>query len=50
MLTESTALRDKVHENAALLPRGDARSSVSISCPASIPIVPVMLYDPKVAE
>ena len=50
MLSESTALRDKVHENAALLPRGDARSWVSISCPASIPIVPVMLYDPKVAN
>ena len=39
MLEESTALRDKVHENAAF-----------DLLPGEHPIVPVMLYDPKVAN
>ena len=48
MLSESTALRDKVHENAAYF-RAEMEKLGFDLLPGEHPIVPVMLYDPKVA-
>ena len=48
MLTESTALRDKVHENARYFRAGMEKLGFDL-LPGEHPIVPVMLYDPKVA-
>ena len=49
MLTESTALRDKVHENAHYF-RAEMEKLGFDLLPGEHPIVPVMLYDPKVAN
>lgn len=49
MLTESTALRDKVHENARYF-RAEMEKCGFDLLPGEHPIVPVMLYDPKVAN
>ena len=49
MLTESTALRDKVHENARYF-RAEMEKCGFDLLPGEHPIVPVMLYDPKVAQ
>ncbi len=49
MLEESTALRDKVHENAAYF-RAEMEKVGFDLLPGEHPIVPVMLYDPKVAN
>lgn len=49
MLEESTALRDKVHENAAYF-RAEMEKYGFDMLPGEHPIVPVMLYDPKVAN
>lgn len=49
MLTESTALRDKVHENARYF-RAEMEKLGFDLLPGEHPIVPVMLYDPKVAN
>ena len=49
MLEESTALRDKVHENAAYF-RAEMEKHGFDMLPGEHPIVPVMLYDPKVAN
>ena len=49
MLEESTALRDKVHENAAYY-RAEMEKVGFDLLPGEHPIVPVMLYDPKVAN
>ena len=49
MLTESTALRDKVHENARYF-RAEMEKLGFDLLPGEHPIVPVMLYDPKVAH
>ena len=48
MLTESTALRDKVHENGRYF-RAEMEKLGFDLLPGEHPIVPVMLYDPKVA-
>jgi len=48
MLNESTALRDKVHENAAYF-RAEMEKLGFDLLPGEHPIVPIMLYDPKVA-
>jgi len=49
MLTESTALRDKVHENTAYFRK--ELSKLGFDVPEGThPIVPVMLYDAKVAQ
>ena len=48
MLRESTALRDKVHENARYF-RAQMEKLGFDLLPGEHPIVPVMLYDPKVA-
>ena len=48
MLTESTALRDKVHENARYF-RAEMEKLGFDLLPGEHPIVPVMLYDPKSA-
>ncbi len=48
MLSESTALRDKVHENARYFRAGMEELGFDL-LPGEHPIVPVMLYDPKVA-
>ena len=48
MLTESTALRDKVHENARYF-RAEIEKLGFDLLPGEHPIVPVMLYDPKIA-
>ncbi len=48
MLNESTALRDKVHENARYF-RAEMEKLGFDLLPGEHPIVPVMLYDPKVA-
>ena len=48
MLTESTALRDRVHENARYF-RAEMEKLGFDLLPGEHPIVPVMLYDPKVA-
>ena len=49
MLEESTALRDRVHENAAYF-RAELEKVGFDLLPGEHPIVPVMLYDPKVAN
>jgi len=49
MLTESTALRDKVHENARYF-RAEMEKLGFELLPGEHPIVPVMLYDAKVAH
>ena len=48
MLTESTALRDKVHENARYF-RAEMEKLGFDLLPGEHPIVPVMLDDPKIA-
>ena len=48
MLNASTALRDKVHENARYF-RAEMEKCGFDLLPGEHPIVPVMLYDPKVA-
>ena len=49
LLEESTALRDKVHENARYF-RCEMEKLGFDLLPGEHPIVPVMLYDPKVAH
>ncbi|MBE6961787.1 MAG: glycine C-acetyltransferase [Ruminococcaceae bacterium] len=49
MLTESTALRDKVHENARYF-RAEMEKIGFELLPGEHPIVPVMLYDAKIAH
>lgn len=49
MLEESTALRDKVHENANYF-RAQMDEAGFDLLPGEHPIVPVMLYDPHVAQ
>ncbi len=49
MLTESTALRDKVHENTAYFRRELAKLGFDVP-EGTHPIVPVMLYDAKIAQ
>ena len=49
LLNESTALRDKVHENAAYF-RSEMEKLGFDLLPGEHPIVPVMLYDPKLAH
>ena len=49
LLEESTALRDKVHENARYF-RTEMEKLGFDLLPGEHPIVPVMLYDPKVAH
>ena len=49
MLEESTALRDKVHENARYF-RAEMEKLGFDLLPGEHPIVPVMLYDPKIAH
>ena len=49
MLTESTALRDKVHENARYFRQEMEKLGFDL-LPGEHPIVPIMLYDPKVAH
>ena len=49
MLTESTALRDRVHENARYFRQEMEKLGFDL-LPGEHPIVPVMLYDPKIAN
>jgi len=49
MLNASTALRDKVHENARYF-RAEMEKLGFDLLPGEHPIVPVMLYDPKIAN
>ena len=49
MLNESTALRDKVHENARYFRQEMEKAGFDL-LPGEHPIVPVMLYDPKIAN
>jgi len=49
MLEESTALRDKVHENARYF-RAEMEKLGFDLLPGEHPIVPVMLYEPKLAH
>ena len=49
MLEESTALRDKVHENAAYFRKELVKLGFDVPA-GEHPIVPVMLYDPHVAQ
>ena len=49
LLEESTALRDKVHENARYF-RSEMEKLGFNLLPGEHPIVPVMLYDPRVAH
>ena len=49
LLEESTALRDKVHENARYF-RSEMEKLGFDLLPGEHPIVPVMLYDPRVAQ
>ena len=49
MLEESTSLRDKVHENARYF-RAEMEKLGFDLLPGEHPIVPVMLYDPHVAQ
>ena len=49
LLEESTALRDKVHENARYF-RAEMEKLGFDLLPGEHPIVPVMLYDPKIAQ
>lgn len=48
LLNESTTLRDKVHENASYFRAEMAKCGFDL-LPGEHPIVPIMLYDPKVA-
>ena len=49
MLSESTALRDKVHENTKYF--REKMATLGFDIPEGThPIVPVMLYDAKVAQ
>jgi len=49
LLEESTALRDQVHENARYFRAGMEKLGFDL-LPGEHPIVPVMLYDPKIAH
>ena len=49
LLEESTALRDKVHENARYFRKKMEAAGFDL-LPGVHPIVPVMLYDPKIAQ
>jgi len=49
LLEKDTSLRDKVHENAAYFRAGMEKLGFEL-LPGEHPIVPVMLYDPKVAH
>lgn len=49
LLEESTALRDRVHENARYF-RSEMEKLGFDLLPGEHPIVPVMLYDPKIAH
>jgi len=49
MLESSTALRDKVHENARYF-RSEMEKLGFDLLPGEHPIVPVMLYDPRIAQ
>ncbi len=49
LLEESTALRDKVHENARYFRAGMEKLGFDL-LPGEHPIVPIMLYDPKIAH
>jgi len=49
LLEESTALRDKVHENARYFRAGMEKLGFDL-LPGEHPIVPVMLYDPRTAH
>ena len=49
LLEKSTVLRDKVHENARYFRAGMEKLGFDL-LPGEHPIVPVMLYDPKVAH
>jgi len=49
LLEQSTALRDKVHENARYF-RAEMEKLGFDLLPGEHPIVPVMLYDPKIAQ
>lgn len=49
LLEESTALRDKVHENGRYFRQEMEKLGFDL-LPGEHPIVPVMLYDPKVAH
>lgn len=49
LLEESTALRDKLHENARYF-RAKMEEAGFDLLPGEHPIVPVMLYDPKIAQ
>ena len=49
LLEESTALRDRVHENARYF-RAEMEKLGFDLLPGEHPIVPIMLYDPKVAH
>ncbi len=49
MLETSTALRDKVHENARYF-RAEMEKLGFDLLPGEHPIVPVMLYDPRIAQ
>ncbi|MBQ7061010.1 MAG: aminotransferase class I/II-fold pyridoxal phosphate-dependent enzyme, partial [Clostridia bacterium] len=49
MLNESTALRDKVHENTKYFREQLGKIGFDV-IESTHPIVPVMLYDPKIAQ
>ena len=49
LLEESTALRDRVHENARYFRAGMEKLGFDL-LPGEHPIVPVMLYDPRTAH
>ena len=49
LLSESTALRDKLEANTQILPRRDDANWASIFCPATHPIVPIMFGDAALA-
>lgn len=49
LLEQSTALRDRVHENARYFRAGMEKLGFDL-LPGEHPIVPVMLYDPKIAH
>jgi glycine C-acetyltransferase len=49
LLESSTALRDKVHENARYF-RAEMEKLGFDQLPCEHPIVPVMLYDPRIAQ
>ena len=49
LLEASTELRDRVHENARYFRRGMEKLGFDL-LPGEHPIVPVMLYDPKIAQ